>query len=357
MMHKIQFSVAQFVCAAVLCYTAVASAQADVASDAAKLLRAGQTEQAAVKVESGLTVYPKDAQLRFLRGVIQIEQRKNSDAINTFLRLIEDYPELPEPYNNLAVLYGGLGQYDKARAALELAIRTHPSYATAHENLGDVYTKLAGESYGRALQLDSANNVAQFKLSVIKDLSSGKPTKPTPPPSIIASAAVVPQAIPVAVAPPAPAVVSRPAPVVAAAPVTAPIAAPNTAPIAASSSQPSSSSANSEKDEVLAAVKRWAKAWSNRDVEGYLAMYGKAFAVPGGESRKAWEQERRSRIEGKKSISVGIDTPTVTIEGSTATVKFRQSYQADSLDTTTRKTLNLQKVGNDWKIIAEQAGR
>ena len=89
--------------------------------------------------------------------MIQRESGKPTDAIATFTKLTEDYPELPEPYNNLAVLYAGQSQFDKARAALEMAIRTNPSYATAHENLGDVYAKLASQAYNKALQLDAAN--------------------------------------------------------------------------------------------------------------------------------------------------------------------------------------------------------
>src|SRR2546425_9737176 len=75
-----------------------------------------------------------------------------------FTKLTQDYPELPEPYNNLAVIYASQGQYEKARAALEQSIRTHPSYATAYENLGDVYAKLASQAYDKALQLDSSNS-------------------------------------------------------------------------------------------------------------------------------------------------------------------------------------------------------
>ena len=78
-----------------------------------------------------------------MKGLILTEQGKPADAIKIFTGLTEDYPELPEPYNNLAVLYASQGQYDKARTALEMSIRTHPSYATAHENLGDIYAKMA----------------------------------------------------------------------------------------------------------------------------------------------------------------------------------------------------------------------
>ena len=64
---------------------------------------------------------------RFLKGVILTEQNKTGEAIKVFTALTEDYPELPEPYNNLAVLYASQQQYDKSRQALELAIQT-PSF-------------------------------------------------------------------------------------------------------------------------------------------------------------------------------------------------------------------------------------
>jgi tetratricopeptide (TPR) repeat protein len=304
-----------------------------------RLIRNGQTDQAAARVESALANKPNDAQLRFLRGVVQIEQRKINDAIVTFQRMTEDFPELPEPYNNLAVLYAGQAQYDKARAALELAIRTHPSYATAHENLGDVYTKMASASYSKALQLDAGNNAAQIKLNVIKDLSSAKAGRP-PAPAAAASAPIA-AAAPVAVAIPSPppAVVPTPVATVKPAPVVKPVAVVD------------------ESDAAYDAVVAWAKAWGAQNVDTYLASYAKAFTPPSGESRKAWEKERRARIEGKRSIAVSLESPTVTVTGDAATVKFRQVYQADSLSTSTRKTLKLSKTEGSWKIIEEIAGR
>ena len=126
---------------------------ADEYSDVNQLVRAGKLADALGKADQYLAGKPRDPQMRFLKGVIQTESGKPNDAISTFLKLTEDYPELPEPYNNLAVLYAGQGQYEKARAALEMAIRTNPSYATAQENLGDVYAKLASQAYSKALQL------------------------------------------------------------------------------------------------------------------------------------------------------------------------------------------------------------
>ena len=147
--------------------------------EAQKLYAGGKIQPAMDKVDALLKTTPRDPQARFLKGVLLTEQKKTAEAIEVFTGLTQEYPELPEPYNNLAVLYASQGEYEKARSALELAIRTHPNYATAHENLGDVYAQLAGRSYDRALQLDKGNAAAQAKLATVKDLLS-KPKSARP---------------------------------------------------------------------------------------------------------------------------------------------------------------------------------
>src|SRR3981189_2025626 len=157
-------------CAAVLC--SALPVRGDDLQDASKFLKAGQHSQALERVNKGLKAKPRDPQARFLKGIIVTEQGNSKEAIEIFTRLTQDYPELPEPYNNLAVIYASQGQYEKARAALERSIRTHPSYATAYENLGDVYAKLASQAYDKALQLDSSNSGAKNKLSLVRELMS-----------------------------------------------------------------------------------------------------------------------------------------------------------------------------------------
>src|SRR5690349_9363746 len=146
--------------------------QADPLQDANQLFRQGQFDRAMERVNNYLSSRPKDARGRFLKGLILTEQNKPTEAIKVFTELSQDFPELPEPYNNLAVLYASQGQYEKARNSLEMAIRTHPSYATAHENLGDIYAKMASQAYDKALQLDRSNTAAATKLNLIKDLFS-----------------------------------------------------------------------------------------------------------------------------------------------------------------------------------------
>lgn len=157
--------------------TLAGPASADDARDVRELLRVGKTADAMLKVEQALARQPADPQLRFLKGVVLTEQKKTSEAIAQFTRLIQDHPSLPEPYNNLAVLYSELGQYDKARVALEMAVRNNPRYAAAYENLGDVHAKLASEAYAKALQIDAGNRAVPLKLALIRELFAPQPQR------------------------------------------------------------------------------------------------------------------------------------------------------------------------------------
>lgn len=360
-------------------------AYADEAADVSKLLRGGQLNEAMSKADGYLAQHPRDAQMRFLKGVILTEQNRQADAIAVFTKLTEDYPDLPEPYNNLAVLYAGSGQYDKARAALENAIRTNPSYATAYENLGDIHARLASQAYDKALQLDSANNGAKSKLTLLRSLAvaGSKPAASSAP----AASTKLPPAPPVVVAQAPKTVTAAPAPapaVPASKPATAPAPAP--APVASAKAEPARPAPStparsepaksitpsaeakagkpakavdegeSERNEVISTVHAWAKAWSSRDVKGYLNYYASDFQTPNGEPRKAWAADRESRIAGKGSISVRIESPSVSIDGNTATVKFRQNYVSDRLTANTRKTLVLVKHGGKWHIKQERTG-
>ncbi|MBG6070586.1 MULTISPECIES: tetratricopeptide repeat protein [unclassified Polaromonas] len=143
---------------------------ADEYTDVNQLISAGQFPQALASADRYLAAKPRDPQMRFLKGVIQSGSAQTAEAMETFAQLNRDFPELPEPYNNLAVLYAGLGQFNKARESLDMAIRLNPRYAVAHENMGDVYARLASQSYSRALQLNAANAALPPKLALVNQL-------------------------------------------------------------------------------------------------------------------------------------------------------------------------------------------
>jgi ketosteroid isomerase-like protein len=108
--------------------------------------------------------------------------------------------------------------------------------------------------------------------------------------------------------------------------------------------------------EVEAAVRAWAAAWSARDADRYLAAYAPDFTPPRNKDRKRWETDRRARIANKSSISVGIEDLVISVNGQSASARFKQVYRADKLKETGRKTLELQRVGNQWLIRKESAG-
>lgn len=108
--------------------------------------------------------------------------------------------------------------------------------------------------------------------------------------------------------------------------------------------------------EVEAAVRAWAAAWSARDVARYLAAYAPDFTPPRGQDRKAWEADRRARITDKAAISVSIDSLVISVQGQAASASFQQTYSADKLREKSRKTLELQRVGEQWLIRKESAG-
>lgn len=108
--------------------------------------------------------------------------------------------------------------------------------------------------------------------------------------------------------------------------------------------------------EVIKTVDRWMNAWATKNTKAYLSFYAKDFQTPNGESRKSWMEERKSRIEGKGKIVVRYESPSVTVEGNIATIKFRQHYQSGSLIASSRKTLIMTKQDGKWLIKQEKTG-
>ncbi len=297
-------------------------AHADELKDISQLADQGQTAVALDRVNTFIAANPKNAQALFMKGVLLAEQGRRDEAIKVFTDVTEKFPNLPEPYNNLAVLYADQGQFDKARKALETAIKTHPSYATAHENLGDIYARMASEAYDKALQLDTSNARAQGKLSLIKDLF-GTGNKTT----------------------------------IAAAKEPAKVAANHSADVKtdAKKADVNSAPANTN-DAITNAVNGWAQAWSTKNLDQYFASYSDSFKPAKGQSRDAWEQQRRERIAKPSKISVELSNLKVTSnDNNAAKVQFKQSYRADGKPIRTNKTLVMKKAGDNWLIDQEIA--
>lgn len=134
--------------------------------------------EALKQLDAYLENHPGDVEARLFRGVILTRQGNIDEAIATFDQLSKDRPELPEPLNNLAVLYAAQGRYDDSRKVLQRAIELEPRYDTAHENLGDVYAKLANIAYERAFTLNKKNSSARDKASWMTRVLDTEPAAP-----------------------------------------------------------------------------------------------------------------------------------------------------------------------------------
>jgi len=302
----------KLLCLAWLAAAAPAFAASPAVDEAQALIGKGQFEQALSRLDSHLRSAPQDAEARFTRGLVLVRLNRNDDAAKAFADLTRDYPQLPEPYNNLAVIYAQQGDYDKARDALEAALATHPSYPVAHENLGDIYAALAAAAYNRALSLDPTNAAVKAKLGLITQLDS-----------LADSGATI-------------AARSEPA---------EPAATP-----AAAAAQ----TVKVNPDSITQVVQGWAAAWSAKEVDKYLGFYATEFAPEGGTSRQAWEAQRRSRISKPREIKVAVsDLKVEPVGNDRVQVTFVQDYASEVLSNRSTKVLELTQVAGQWRIRRE----
>lgn len=374
-------SVAAVMCASLLSHGGAHASPAAV-DEVQQLMEKGQLSAASSRVQAHLKKDSSDVQLRFLQAVIAAEQKKYDQAIRLFTALTQDHPTLPEPYNNLAVIYAIQGEDRKAAQVLEQAIRTNPSYATAHQNLGDVYARIANEAYAKALQLDSAQKAEKPKLTLISRIATPAATASTLPAptaaavTIAAATAPVPTPVPAPAPEPAPTpapaapITTTPAPAepaVTAAPPAAPAPEPKPAATPAKAAADSAPEHNARKAQaaeqerqamkaVEKAVAAWASAWEQQNMNAYYAAYSNRFD-PQGMSLSAWKAERKNRIVGKPAISVKISDLKITVNGDRASASFRQQYSSGGYRASTNKTLRMQNEGGKWRITREETGR
>jgi Flp pilus assembly protein TadD len=155
--------------------------RADEVQDIEKLYRTGDVQQALHKADEAIAAQPRAAQVRFLKGVMLTDLKRNAQAIEVFTALTQDFPELPDPYNNLAVLYAAEGQLQSALVALQTALRNDPAHRAARENLGDVHLALAVHAW-TAAQAGAKGDDAGLrrKLQLAREIQA-LPPSPSPP--------------------------------------------------------------------------------------------------------------------------------------------------------------------------------
>jgi tetratricopeptide (TPR) repeat protein len=121
--------------------------------------QAQQKLQLAIKQTPPTASTPLSPQFRFMNSQILAGQGQVAKAVQELQALIQEFPELPEPYNNLGVLLAAQGQYDEALSALTSAIQARPHYKIALQNLGDLYTAMAQLAYTQAKNAKEGPNL------------------------------------------------------------------------------------------------------------------------------------------------------------------------------------------------------
>jgi tetratricopeptide (TPR) repeat protein len=272
------------------------------------LLKNGKYVLAETLTNNSIEENLNDPELLFYKGIIETNMGKNNQAIDTFRNLTERFPELPEPYNNLAVLYAEKGQFSLAKEILEQAIKTNPSYLTAHINLGDIFTKMASESYNKALEIDKSNNVAITKLSMITQLFNYQPNTKNTTIKVVKSKNDVNDEV------------------------------------------------LSKKDKekyILVAIENWKRAWEDKNMDNYLDSYSPNFIYPNNMSKEEWEKYRTNRIVSKKIITISISNIKLRFKKEKVTATFKQNYKSGKLNQTSYKTLVLVGTRDQWLILEE----
>lgn len=351
---------------------------------AKKLQSKGDVEGAFTRVNDYLVSNPKDPNGWLLYGISLINQNKLDEAADIFSKLSHLYPDSPEPFNNLAVVYARQGNNDKAVELLLQAFETNPSYAQVQTNLKAVYSALATQAYNRALDLDSNKQPARANLGILDQIYQPAPTQ-----TVIASTThqIATQPIPTTktTQKPAPSVqpsVSKKTPVElvieerdeSAGTVPTPLAAepkatnvvatePETAPVGQANADMNTAIqhkvhdvlSDSVRTEVQQTISDWATAWAAKDVNAYLRFYTDTYTPnPGRITHKQWVWGRQQRLS--KPAFIKIDISDISLaeagDGRVRSV-FRQKYQSDTYQDEVYKTLTLIQENGHWKILTE----
>ena len=315
------------------------------------LLNDGKLQKALTGVDNILSEDPTNVQARFTRGIILTRMNRLNEAETVFSEIIKDHPNLPEPYNNLAVIYASQGKYEKASEALQKAINTHPSYAIAHENMGDIYAKMASQAYNQALELDNTNETAREKLSLVNELFSIQRTEENQNENQPAKTQSEKQAIIVAEKPEQPANENTTQSLDAAIPP-----GPEKTSAVKKATESSTSALNDQiRSEVLNTVTQWAKAWSDQDVDAYLSYYAPEYSPDGDVTRQDWIEYRKDRITSPGYIKISLSSIRVAIQGDTLVrASFLQKYESDTYSDIVKKTLILNQIDKQWRIVQEE---
>jgi tetratricopeptide (TPR) repeat protein len=302
----------------------------------------GRYKQALSQISTLLDNNANDAQALLLKGNVSKLMGNTTEAASIFKQLINQYPAMPEAYNNLAVLYADKGQTALAIETLQQVFSTSDSYATAYKNLRELYNQMASSAYREALDIDKETKQKTGQYALLSKTLYNVAVTQAPDAAGIADADVSVVAVDSGTSN-----------------VTG-VATPNSAQSTAqSTAKPTVVTQVKVVDinaQVTDMVQAWSQAWSQRSVAGYFSFYHQNFIPPSKMSRKQWETYRDKRIQRPKFIEIDVIGITVKqLSPQSATAIFELNYRSDTFKDNVVKKLSLRKYQGDWLIIRELA--
>ncbi len=251
---------------------------------------------------------PQWPDVQFLTAYAYQLNKQTNKATAMYQQLISQHPELPEPRNNLAMIYLEKGDYDAASKLLVEAINTHNSYATAYQNLSRIYTGIASEAYRRALSesKEPAKYTHKIELAALSQLETVSQD--------LESVMVV--------------------------------------------SNDTAGKVDSTTIDVKTLlgeqIKQWAKAWSDKDFATYTSFYSTEHR-PNFETHSAWVEHRRRRIMRPGFIKIGVSDIQIRAQNDNrAIIDFKQSFDSPTYSDRVKKRLGFRRTGSQWKITDER---
>ncbi len=284
---------------------------------------ADDAQQRIAELRGKVAADPKDYRAWFELGVLEARRKHYPEAVEAFRTVVRLKPALPEPHNNLAVIYNEMGDLKAATRELEMTLDLNPDFGIAHENLADLYLKRALAEYDQALALvdDEQESAAiRARRERLAALLAG-------PRSAVAGGLDRGKQKPVEQKQAA----KEP-------PQVHPLLAPG------------------EADALRGAIEAWRKAWESRNPERYFAFYAEDF-VPEGRfaDRGGWRAHKRRVLAGARSIRVRIEGLELeALAPGRARVRFVQHYKSDRFADDVRKEMVWVRTDRGWRILRER---
>ncbi len=304
-------------------------------------LNAEQYARAATTGLALLREQPHHLETQFLTALAFQKNKQIKQAIRYYQEIINQHPELPEPRNNLAIIYLQLGDYDNAVKLLIESINTHPAYAAAYKNLNSIYQGLASEAYRKALsdEADSNTVLNHIQLTELDELYQPATQVNSTPPLVVAQARIENE-------PQAAAVVTPVEPAVQTVPET-----PAAAPVSEASTP--SPAPQMDNQTLIDLVTNWADAWSEQKFEQYAATYSDEYKGRYS-NHQEWLKQRYRRIVRRDRIKVSLSNIEIkSLTATQAVIDFQQAYQSPSYSDKVVKRLRLKRINQQWKIYSE----